>query len=156
MTKNKFDSLKRDELLRHCIELEDELQRLRPKPPKFKLGQLLAFTGQKNPWMRDQPAIYFTVLALEQRAQEWYYGHSKSSSSPTGWHSYAEKKCRELTKTELDGTPAPAEAQFLAQPLTQPAQPVAIVGAHVGLAGPAGGLPMAWEPAEQMAVEGDY
>lgn len=106
--KNKFEELKRDELLGLCLQMEDELEKLRPKPAKFKLGQLLAYTGNKNAWMREQPAIYFVVLSLESRDGTWFYGHSKKDAQ--NWHTFPEKKCRELTKTELDGSDAPAQA----------------------------------------------
>jgi hypothetical protein len=109
LSPNKFETASRDELLRRVLELEDEVERYRPKPPKFKLGQLVAFAGQKNPWMREQPAIYFTVLSLELKENGWHYGHSKNS--PTTFVTYPEKKCRELTKTELEGDSNPPEAQ---------------------------------------------
>jgi hypothetical protein len=106
MTKNKpnkFDELKRDDLLRLVLEMEDELETLRPKPARFKLGQLVAFRAPNQYW-KGQPAVYFSVLSTELRNGEWFYGHSRSG--PQTFVVYPEKKCRELTQTELDGTPA--------------------------------------------------
>lgn len=106
--KTKFDELSRDELLKACLELEDENATLRPKPARFKQGQLVAYTGARNPWMREQPAIYFTVLSTECNNGLWFYGHSKSG--PQSWHLYPEKKCRELTEAELKGSIVPVVA----------------------------------------------
>jgi len=109
MTKSKFDELKRDDLLRLCLEQESELEQLRPKPAKFKLakfklGQLVALMT-KNPWMQGQPAIFFVVLSVQHQAGEWHYGYARSG--PHNFHVHAERKCRALTPTELDGTQAP-------------------------------------------------
>jgi hypothetical protein len=101
---NKFDDLKRDDLLRMLLEQEDELERYRPKPAKFKLGQLLALPlgPGKHQWHPGQPAIFFVALALEHRNGEWHYGYSQRG--PGLFNLYPEKKLRALTATEIDGT----------------------------------------------------
>ena len=105
MPKNKFDALDKADLLKLCLEQEQELENLRPKPPKFKLGQLICnASGGKNPWMRGQPAIHFVVLSVENRAGEWHYGYSQLNQH--SFNVFPEKKLRALTKTELDGTPS--------------------------------------------------
>lgn len=107
-SKNKFDSLTRDELLRAVLELEDENAKLRPKAAKFKLGQLVAY-GNKNPWVQGQPAFFFTVLSTENRYGDWYYGYAKNGSH--GFHVYPEDKLRFVTTAELEGTLAPASPE---------------------------------------------
>jgi hypothetical protein len=121
MTKNKpnkFDELSRAELLQRVLVQEDELERLRPKPPKFKLGQLVAYwdpkaptANFKHPWMPGQPAVYFTILSMELKNEGWFYGHSRTNAqSQPAFSLYPEKKCRALLPTELDGSNA-LEAQ---------------------------------------------
>lgn len=119
--KNKFEEMSRMELLRLCLELEDENEKLRPKPPRFKLGQLVAYYEPKmapgafkHPWHPGQPAIYFTVLSLELKNEGWFYGHTRTSAQNFAY--YPEKKCRELTEMELKGqepldAPGPMEVQ---------------------------------------------
>jgi hypothetical protein len=122
MKENKFNTLKREDLLKLCLEMESELEQLRPKPAKFKLGQLVALVA-KNPWYTGQPAIFFAVLSVEHRAGEWHYGYAKSG--PHNFHVHPERKCRALTPTELDGNPSssPDVEVSLPQPTTQSTQP---------------------------------
>lgn len=108
MKNNKFDALKRDDLLKLCVELEDELRTLRPPPARFKVGQALAY-GLKNPWLRGQPTLLFVVLSVENLNGEWYYGHSRNG--PHGFAVYSEKHLRALSSKEKDGSELTAEEQ---------------------------------------------
>jgi hypothetical protein len=104
--------------------MEDELLKLRPVPAQFKLGQLVAFKAP-NQYFKGQPVVYFSVLSVELRAGEWFYGHTRSG--PQTFQCYPEKKCRALTPTELDGTvvldePAP-EGQLAIPPAMQATAP---------------------------------
>ena len=100
-SKNPFDTMDRQELIRRCLEQEDELRVLRPKPAKFKLGQVVA-QGTKNNWMRGQPALYFSILSVENRLGEWYYGYN--INGPHSFAVFPEKALRVLDATEMDGT----------------------------------------------------
>ncbi len=103
---NKFDSLDRDGLLRQCIELEDELERLRPKPPRFKLGQLVACSSKAPYNWAGQPATFYVVLSVENRGGKWYYGYAKTSSQGS-FHAFPEDKLRAITQMELTGIETP-------------------------------------------------
>lgn len=100
-SKNKFDNLSRGDLLRSCLEMEDELERLRPKPAKFKLGQIVVSPG-KSPYGGAQPCFAFTILSVEQRNGKWHYGWDKHSVH--GFRVFPEEKLRALTPTEIDGS----------------------------------------------------
>lgn len=116
MKKSKFDLATRDDLLKIVLEQEDELAKLRPAPAKFKLGQLVAQENRpnfKHPVWNGQPSIYFTVLSVENRHGDWYYGYAKSAS---GFLVFAEKQLRELNKVELEGVVAPADASPAEEP----------------------------------------
>ena len=102
---NKFDSLTRDDLLKRLLEQEDELLRLRPKPSKFRLGQVLMYQG-KHPFWALQPGATFVVLSVESRNGKWYYGYSRVGHN---FQVFPEEKCRALTPTETDGTPSATE-----------------------------------------------
>lgn len=106
---NKFDSLDREELLRRCLEQEDELEKLRPSPPKFKLGQLLASPSKNAYGWQGQPASYFIALSVENRMGRWFYGYAKHSS-PGAFHAFPEDKLRAITPEELNGLEAPVVA----------------------------------------------
>jgi hypothetical protein len=114
MKKNKFDELNRMDLLKLVLEQEDELEKLRPKPAKFKLGQVLALVVSKHQWHPGQPAVYFSVLSVENRLGEWHYGYSRAGVST--FHAYPEKKLRALAQSEIDGsTPSVEQGQVQAQ-----------------------------------------
>lgn len=128
MTKqNKFEVLTREELVLACLELEDELARLRPKPPKYKMGQVLAF-GIKHPMWVGQPTVFFTVLSVEHRNGKWLYGYAANVGPGGTFQTYPEDRLRPLTPTEIDGTqpaatlatPAAMEASTVTAPNTAP------------------------------------
>jgi hypothetical protein len=129
MKKNKFDELSRESLVQRCLELEDENAKLRPQPPRFKMGQLVAYVGTKNPWQRGQPAIYFTVLSIEQRSSEWYYGNSMDSPGP--FTTFPERKCRALSEVELNGTTEAAGVGLIAgEPMNNTPIPIPAGGTY--------------------------
>lgn len=116
MKKSKFDVATREELLKIVLEQEDELVKLRPAPAKFKLGQLVAQESKpnfKHPFWGGQPTLFFTVLSVENRHGDWYYGYAKSG---IGFLVFAEKQLRELNKVELEGVVAPADALPVEEP----------------------------------------
>jgi hypothetical protein len=106
-SRNKFDDLKREDMLRLLLEQEDELEKYRPKPARFKLGQLLALDVPKNQSYPGQPAIYFSVLNLEYKNSEWHYGYSQRALGL--FNTYPERKLRALSATEVDGSAMPAQ-----------------------------------------------
>jgi hypothetical protein len=107
---NKFESLTKDDLLRLVLEQEDELEKWRPKPPKYKLGQVLVSTKTKHPYWTGQTAVYFQVISLECRGGKWHYGYARTNTQGI-FHSFSEETLRELTQAELTGTTAPAAPQ---------------------------------------------
>jgi hypothetical protein len=98
--KSKFESLDKTELVKKCLEQEDELEKLRPKPPKFKVGQVLAFPSK--PQWTGQPAAYFSVLRIERRPDGgWGYAYSVGLQGSGAF--YPENKLRPLSSIELEG-----------------------------------------------------
>lgn len=166
-TSNKFDKLTKEDLLKACLEMEDELERLRPKPAKYKLGQVLAHVkGWPFPpgsFHRGQPGHLFVVLSVECRGGLWYYGYAKrpGSSGPGSFSTYPESQVRALTPTEIDGqSPAQSSAQSdEALPMTGQASEVA-GQALVQAAGqaPVTGLDLDsnWSPAMSSAYEEQF
>ena len=102
---NKFDELKRDDLLKLCLEQENELEQLRPRPPKFKLGQVLFSQGKNAYNWAGQPGTFFVVLSVENRMGKWYYGYAKAPGS--AFHAFPEEKLRAATALELTGMDQP-------------------------------------------------
>lgn len=113
MTKsNKFDGLNKTELLQKCLEQEDELVKLRPKPAKFRLGQIVA---GKNPNWSGQTHSYFKVLSVEYKYGQWSYGYATAAGGK--FQTRPEEELRALSITEMDGTP-----EALATPAAVPTQ----------------------------------
>lgn len=101
---NKFDAYTKDDLLRLCLQQESELEQLRPKPAKFKMGQVLAC---KQAHWTGQPAGFFSVLSVELRNGKWFYGFAKTTgynNNGQTYQTFPEDKLRVLTATEIDGS----------------------------------------------------
>lgn len=126
---NKFEMLTHAELVLACLELEDEVSRLRPKPPKFKLGQVLAY-GMKHPIWIGQPTTLFTVLSVEHRNGKWMYGYAQNVAASGVFQLWPEDKLRALTPAEIDGT----------QPAATPAMEVSTAPVGQTVATPAGAI----------------
>lgn len=120
MKKNRFEEFNKEDLLRICLEQEDELQKLRPKPAKFKVGQVVAI-GHKNSWMNGQPAVFFQILNVEHKNGEWHYAYATGPGQT--FMTYLEKHLRALTPSEIEGLKSPPEE---AQPSLAIAEPISI------------------------------
>lgn len=110
---SKFEALSKDDLLRVCLEQEDELEKLRPKPAKFRFGQVLrAENSVLRQTYAGQPYVYFTVLYVEYRNGKWHYGYAKRTNSVTGgFNTLPEDVLRAVSTAEVEGTIQPVPGQ---------------------------------------------